>query len=510
MPALKVTFDGKTIEKPITKTPITIGRQPGLDLSVPARGASREHLRIGRLKDGTWAFRDLGSTNGTLHNGKKVDTARLKHGDTLQFGDCKMEFLDAPAKEPEPEPESKPEKTGPKKPIILKSKKDRERESGDKPKKPIVLKSKKDRGKKKATAKVSDKVKTKGKDTAKEAPEPEAPPPKPEAPAELIENEEQLEGWLKRRDELELLLASGKRRFLFGKYELKRRLSEGGMGVVFKAVKKPKNITVALKILKSDRVDENNIARFKQEAWAISAFDHPNIVKVRDLAMHGGLHFIAMDFIDGEDLLAVGFKRELTFWQVAEVIDKLADVLRLVHGRNIWHRDIKPQNVILDGKGQVKLIDFGIATVEREQDDATKTAEGLIMGTPAFLSPEQAARGKMGAIDGRADLYSLGALMYYLLTGRRPFTGRSALEILANNMKKDPPPPHTLDEHVPEGLEDICLHLMRKRPADRIQSAEQLQAELARWRKTADGKEEAMRHKKIMKLREKKAKARKA
>jgi serine/threonine protein kinase len=191
---------------------------------------------------------------------------------------------------------------------------------------------------------------------------------------------------------------------------------------------------------------------------------------------------------------------------VMEVIDKLADVLRLVHGRNIWHRDIKPQNVLRDRKGEIKLIDFGIATVEREKDDATETAEGLIMGTPAFLSPEQAARGKMGDIDGRADLYSLGAVMYYLLTGRRPFTGRSALEILKRNMTDPPEPPRHVDEMVPHGLEKVCLKLMEKRPEDRFQKARELQEALARWRKTKDGRHEAERHKKIMKLRERKRK----
>ena len=113
----------------------------------------------------------------------------------------------------------------------------------------------------------------------------------------------------------------------------------------------------------------------------------------------------------------------------------------------------------------------------------------------------------MGAVDGRADLYSLGAVMYYLLTGRRPFTGKSALEILANNMKKDPPPPCSVDAHIPEGLAEICVRMMRKRPRDRFQSAEQLRDALAKWRKSADGREEAARHKKIMKLRERKAKA---
>jgi len=257
-------------------------------------------------------------------------------------------------------------------------------------------------------------------------------------------------------------------------------------------------------VLRTDKVDEENIARFKQEAWAISAFNHPNIVKVTDLSKHGGMYYIAMDFVDGEDLLAVGFKHTLTFWQVAEVIDKLADVLRLVHAKNIWHRDIKPQNVLMDKSGEIKLIDFGIATVEREQDDAAETAEGLIMGTPAFLSPEQAARGKMGAIDGRADLYSLGAVMYYLLTGHRPFTGRSALEILKKNMTEPPPHPHDLNEMVPEGLVEICLRLMEKHPDDRYRNAAELQEAIGKWRKSEDGKRELERHKKILELRAKK------
>ena len=501
MPTLKVMLEGKTIEVPIQKSPLTIGRQPGLDLTIPAKGASREHLRIGRLKDGSWAVKDLGSMNGTLHNGEKLESARLAHGDRLQIGNCVIEFLDPEAAKPEPEPEPEPPK---KTPIVLKSKKDREREkgSGDSPKSPVVVTSKKDRGKDKQAPK------KRGRKEKEQAVE-DAPPPEPEIPALLIESEEQLEGMLKNREEFDALLAGNEKRVMFGKYELQKRISEGGMGVVFKAYHVRQRIHVAIKLLKSERVDENNIARFKQEAWAISAFDHPNIVKVRDLSLHAGMHFIAMDFIDGEDLLAVGFKRELTFWQIADAIDKLADVLRLVHGRNIWHRDIKPQNIIMDRNLDIKLIDFGIATVEREQDEATKTADGLIMGTPAFLSPEQASRGKLGAIDGRADLYSLGAVMYYLLTGRRPFTGKSAIEILANNMKKDPPPPHTVDEHVPPELGQICIRLMQKQPSKRFQSAEELQSALARWRKSSDGKEEQARHKKIMKLREKKAKARK-
>ena len=339
----------------------------------------------------------------------------------------------------------------------------------------------------------------------------EAPVEEPPVVVECIEidSEETLERLMKDKAEFDRIL-DGDKQVRFGPYTIKTRLSEGGMGYVFKARHRKQKLTVALKLLRTEKVDEENIARFKQEAWAISAFDHPNIVKVRDLSRHSGMYYIAMDFIEGEDLLALGFKGSLTFWQVMEAIDKLADVLRLVHGRNIWHRDIKPQNILMDKKLEIKLIDFGIATVEREVDEAAQTAEGLIMGTPAFLSPEQAARGKLGDIDGRADLYSLGAVMYYLLTGRRPFTGKSAIEVLTNNMTKPPPHPHTVDKRIPGGLVTICLRLLEKHPDDRYQSARELRNELAKWRKSPDGRMEHERHRKIMKLRAMKDKKRKA
>jgi pSer/pThr/pTyr-binding forkhead associated (FHA) protein len=212
MPTLRVSIEGKSVDVPISKTPITIGRQPGLDLTVPAKGASREHLQIGRLKDGSWAAKDLASTNGTIHNGEPLATARLAHGDVLQIGNCRIEFLDpdAPVASPEPrntEPRNteaenadpEPEESAP---IVLKSKKGRGRRAGaDTPRQPAVGKLK--RARKKA---------------GKEAPPAEpAPPPEPEAPALHIENEEQLEGWLARRDEFDLLLAGKEKRVLFGK-----------------------------------------------------------------------------------------------------------------------------------------------------------------------------------------------------------------------------------------------------------------------------------------------------
>jgi pSer/pThr/pTyr-binding forkhead associated (FHA) protein/tRNA A-37 threonylcarbamoyl transferase component Bud32 len=468
MPKLKVTVGGKTVEHEIAGDALEAGRE-GEGLVLPVKEASRRHFRLWRHEDGGWRIKDLGSTNGTLVNGQAVMAARIKHRDVIQVGrDCSIVFLDP-------------------QPLQLKSRTDKLKEQREE----------EARRKREAARKAFEAQKAAG--AAVPAGEKTAAPL-------VVDSEAVLDKIVADPEKVERVL--GEREVVFGDYTLLKRLSAGGMGVVFKARHRAQGHLVALKILRTDLVDEASIARFKQEAWAISAFDHVNIVKVRDLARQAGMHYIAMDFIDGEDLLAAGFKHTLTFWQVMEIIDKLADVLRVVHARNIWHRDIKPQNVLLDRKGEVKLIDFGIATVERERDDATETAEGLIMGTPAFLSPEQAARGKLGQIDGRADLYSLGAVMYYLLTGRRPFTGRSALEILKRNMTEPPPHPHTVDEMIPEGLVEICLKLMEKQPDARYQNAAALQAALARWRKSEDGRHELERHEKILELRAKKRRLR--
>jgi pSer/pThr/pTyr-binding forkhead associated (FHA) protein/tRNA A-37 threonylcarbamoyl transferase component Bud32 len=472
MPKLRIMAGGETVEHEITTDALEAGRE-GCDVTLPTREASRRHFRIWRHEDGDWRIKDLGSTNGTMLNGQAVMVSRLKHKDTISVGrDCTIVFVDP-------------------KPVTIKSRAEKEKEA----------KEEAARKKRMAARRAFETERavsgTTGATTAASI--------APSKDALAIESEEQLDRLLADPEKLDKVLSSGEREVVFGDYTLLKRLSAGGMGVVFKArSRKIEGLLVALKVLRTDKVDEENVARFKQEAWAISAFNHPNIVKVIDLGKHGGMHYIAMEYVDGEDLLAVGFKHTLTFWQVMEVIDKLADVLRRVHSKNIWHRDIKPQNVLMDRSGEIKLIDFGIATVEREQDDATETAEGLIMGTPAFLSPEQGARGKMGAIDGRADLYSLGAVMYYLLTGHRPFTGRSALEILKKNMTEPPPHPHDLEEMAPDGLVEICLKLMEKQPEDRYQNAGALQEALAQWRKSEDGKLELERHKKILELRARK------
>ncbi|HEX5137329.1 MAG TPA: FHA domain-containing serine/threonine-protein kinase [Planctomycetota bacterium] len=472
MPKLRMTAGGETVEHEITTDALEAGRE-GCDFTLPAKEASRRHFRIWRHEDGDWRLKDLGSTNGTSVNGLPVMVTRLRHKDTITVGrDCTIVFLDA-------------------KPVALKSRAEREKEEKEEAARKKRLDARRAFEAERAASGTTGTASAASIAPSKEAVE--------------IADEQTLDRLMADQEKFDRLLATTEREVVFGDYTLLKRLSAGGMGVVFKArSRKVEGQLVALKLLHTDKVNEENVARFKQEAWAISAFNHRNIVKVADLSKHGGMHYIAMEFVDGEDLLAVGFKHSLTFWQVMEVIDKLADVLRLVHGKNIWHRDIKPQNVLMDRSGEIRLIDFGIATVEREQDDAAETAEGLIMGTPAFLSPEQASRGKMGPIDGRADLYSLGAVMYYLLTGHRPFTGKSAIEILKKNMTEPPPHPQDIEEMAPDGLVEICLKLMEKRPEDRYQGAAALQEALAQWRKSEDGKKERERHLKILELREKK------
>ncbi|MEE8106943.1 MAG: FHA domain-containing serine/threonine-protein kinase [Planctomycetota bacterium] len=522
MPHLRITIDGKSQKLQLQKALSVAGRNTDLDIPLATTSASREHFRIGRLKDGSWAIEDLGSTNGTFVNGKQMKRGRIKHEDVIQIGrDCTIVFVDAPAAAPAPKKtapgtapvSAKQKRKGPSGPVVLKSKADREKERKDAERQqrklertaalkagvPLeeVLKQQKQQQQDEDQAAKKKKKKKKAKE-----PEPAEQPAAPKT-IHVIDSEETLIKLLAREGGIKAILAAGER-VTFGKYDLLKKLSEGGMGVVFKA-KHPKRGLVGLKLLRGRMVDEENIARFKGEAWAISAFDHPNIVKVSDLGEHSGMHYIAMEYIDGEDLLGIGIRRELTYYQISEVIMGLASVLELVHGKNIYHRDIKPQNAIMDKSGRVKLIDFGIATIERETA-AAETAEGLIMGTPAFLSPEQGARGKMGDIDGRADLYSLGAVMYYLLTGQRPFTGRSALAVLNMNMKQPPKHPHEIDHLIPGGLIDICLRLLEKQPADRYQSARELMTAITGWRKTKAGRSAHERHKKIVMLREKKKK----
>ena len=507
MAQLKVTLAGKSERVPLPeKGSLVGGKDTENSLPLNATGASRRHFRIGKLKDGGWAIEDLGSTNGTILNGKKVKRARLSHGDVVQIGlDCKLVFEDAPAAPAEGDAPKAPKKKGVV-PVALKSRTSRLRKPGAKPPRP----RKKPKKAKQPAPEMPTGVEEVpladegvGEKFSGESTLP-APEPPPQDTVDIA-SDAMLKRLLGTDGALEKLHLEGKK-VTFGPYVIEERLQAGGMGVVVKALNPRLQMRVALKVLHPEMVDEKNVGRFKQEAWAISAFNHVNIVQVRDLGKHGDMHYIAMDFVEGENLLPVSIRRDLSYWQIVEIVRKLADVLRLLHSRNIWHRDIKPQNVMLQKDGEIKLIDFGIATLERERDDALETGEGLIMGTPAFVSPEQVRGGKKAPLDGRSDLYSLGALMYFMLTGRRPFSGKTAVEILRRNLNEDPPHPHDIDEMIPPGLIGITQRLMRKDPDERFDSAESLMRELDKWRKSPQGKSARDRHQKLQKVRAMKAK----
>ena len=514
MAKLKVTLAGKSTRISLPETGTLVGgKDPENSLPLDATGASRRHFRIGRLKEGGFAIEDLGSTNGTIVNGKKIKRAKLSHGDVVQVGlDCKLVFEDAAAAEgPEPaegEAPAAPKKKGAA-PVALKSRTSRLRKPGAKSPRPRKTKPKREKAKppvEEIPAGVEEIPLAEEGVGEKFSGESTLPAPEPPPPDTVdIDTDAMLKRLLGTEGALEKLHLEGKK-VTFGPYVIEERLQAGGMGVVAKALNPRLQMRVALKVLHPEMVDEKNVGRFKQEAWAISAFNHLNIVQVRDLGKHGDMHYIAMDFVEGENLLPVAIRRDLSYWQIVDIAYKLADVLRLLHSRNIWHRDIKPQNVMLQRDGEIKLIDFGIATLERERDDALETGEGLIMGTPAFVSPEQVRGGKKAPLDGRSDLYSLGALMYFMLTGRRPFSGKTAVEILRRNLNEDPPHPHDIDEMIPPGLISITQRLMRKDPDERFDSAESLMGELDKWRKSPQGKSARDRHQKLQKVRAMKAK----
>jgi len=350
MAGLRITLGDKTAELTLTKN-IKAGRNPDNDLPLPVKEASRVHFMLGRLKEGGWAVRDLGSTNGTMVNGEMIGKiTRLWHKDVIQLGpQCTITYWDPEAvREPAPEPEPEPqEPKRPSGPIVLKSRAQKRKDKEDE--------ERRQRSETRKTNRAAQKAQE-----AEAAPAPvdmemdktaeiEAPVREPDEVIE-IESEAMLDSLIKDAAAADTLL-KGDKEVRFGPYTIRSRMAEGGMGYVVKAYHRKLKAIMALKLLRTEKVDENNIARFKQEAWAISAFDHPNIVKVRDLGQHAGMHYIAMDYIDGADLLKVGFEGTLTFWQVMETIDKMADVLKPVHARNILHRDLKPQNILLDKRG---------------------------------------------------------------------------------------------------------------------------------------------------------------
>lgn len=262
----------------------------------------------------------------------------------------------------------------------------------------------------------------------------------------------------------------------FGEYELLNEIARGGMGVVFRARQVKLNRIVAIKMLLSGALAGSEaVLRFKAEAEAAANLEHPGIVPIYEIGEHQGQHFFSMAFIDGQSLADRIKAGPLLSRPAAQLVIKICDAIAFAHAHGVVHRDLKPANVMLDVESQPRVTDFGLA--KRSQSNDELTATGAIMGTPSFMAPEQAA-GRGLEVGPLSDIYSLGAILYALLTGRPPFQAATALDTIQLVLDQEPVPPRELNPMIPVDLETICLKAMRKSPSRRYPSVHELQADL--------------------------------
>src|ERR687884_1194116 len=261
-----------------------------------------------------------------------------------------------------------------------------------------------------------------------------------------------------------------------GRYRIVRKLGAGGMADVYLAEDQELGRRVAIKIL-NDRhaADDSFIERFRREAKNAAGLSHPNIVSIYDRGEAEGTYYIAMEYLDGRSLKELIVGRGPAPVSVAiDYARQILSALRFAHRNGIVHRDIKPHNVLVDAEGRVKVTDFGIARAGTSQ----MTEAGSIVGTAQYLSPEQ-ARGT--AVDQRSDIYSVGIVLYELLTGQVPFSGDTPVEIAMKHLSMLPEPPSAKRPEIPRDLDLIVMRALAKDPDDRYQSAEEMDADLERF-----------------------------
>jgi len=265
----------------------------------------------------------------------------------------------------------------------------------------------------------------------------------------------------------------------FGDYELLREIARGGMGVVYQARQVSLNRIVALKmILSGELAGQDDIERFRNEAQAAANLKHPNIVAIHEVGQHEGRYYFSMDYVEGQSLADVIQNGPLPAQKSAAYVKTIAEAVHFAHQRGTLHRDLKPQNVLVDTNDQPLITDFGLA--KRVAGGSGLTATGAVLGTPSYMSPEQAS-GRQADIGPHSDVYSLGAILYELLTGRPPFCAASAVATLRQVTDSPPTAPHKLNHDVPQDLETICLKCLEKSPHVRYHSARELAEELGRF-----------------------------
>eukprot|EP00913_Durusdinium_trenchii_P005667 g5285.t1 len=267
----------------------------------------------------------------------------------------------------------------------------------------------------------------------------------------------------------------------FGDYELIEEIARGGMGIVFKATQISLNRVVALKTIKSGELaGKAEMQRFRAEAEAAAGLDHPNIVPIYEVGEQNGQQFFSMGFVDGQGLDARLKAGPLPPREAVELIRTISEAVQYAHDNGVIHRDLKPANVLIDSDGKPRITDFGLA--KNIATDSGMTTTGQIIGTPSFMPPEQAA-GKSAEIGPLADVYSLGAMLYALLTGRPPFQAANVMETLKQVLEQEPVSPRVINPAVDQDLETICLKCLRKEPDNRYGAADELAHELDRFLK---------------------------
>ena len=278
------------------------------------------------------------------------------------------------------------------------------------------------------------------------------------------------------------LLAGRTNVFFLGKYKLIEMLGRGGMGGVFLAHHTMMNRRVALKVVsKQIAQDQAALEQFLTEARAIAALDHPNIVRAYNVDCEEGRYYLVMEYVEGKNLQQlVEEEGPLDFSKVADYIRQAADGLAHAHQHNLVHCDIKPANLLVTQEGVVKILDLGLARLAASPAEKEKQTDPRIVGTVDYQAPE-AAMGNQ-KVDGRADIYSLGCTMFFLLTGKPPFGEGALHERIVKHQTQPPPDIASLRPGTPKDLAAICRKMMAKKPADRFQSAEELSKLLARWR----------------------------